>query len=136
MKIKLYDSADLEKIVAKGAKGFPDRSAWAGRMVAAFAGVVRRSPLAYRSFGPFWWPLKAMMVSAGELAASAPDPDLVAQVTTGSAALDVAAAWAQHEAHSSQMLAGSAFTVDTEDGDTMEYLLIDKEMEAMAALKG
>ena len=28
------------------------------------------------------------------------------------------------------------FTVDTEDGDTIEYELFDEEMEAMSALKG
>lgn len=133
MRIKIYETADLEEIVAKGAKKFPSRSAWADKLVSSFSGVIRRRPEAYRSFGPFWWPLKAMIAKAGELAVSAPPPDLVAQISTSDAALDVAAAWAQHEVYSSQMLAGSTFTVDTEDGDTIEYLLLDEEMETMAA---
>lgn len=134
-KIRLYDPADLEKVVAKGCKSFPDEAAWVRKLLASFAGIVKRRPQAYRSFGPFWWPLKAMMIKAGELSGCEPDAELVAQATMGRPALDVAAAWSMHETYSSQMLAGSTFTVDTESGDTIEYLLVDDEMKAIAALR-
>ena len=134
-KIKLFEPSDLEKVVSDGAKQFATQSTWVNKMVSSFASIVRRRPLAYRSFGPFWWPLKAMMIKSGEMQGEAPDPELIAQVTTGNPALDIAAAWSQHEAYSSQLLAGSTFTVDTESGDTVQYLLCDDEMEGRAALK-
>lgn len=133
-KIKLFDQADLEKVVAEGSRPFATQSTWVNKMVSSFASIVRRRPLAYRSFGPFWWPLKAMMIKSGEMQGEAPDPELVAQVTTGNPALDIAAAWSQHEAYSSQLLAGNTFTVNTESGDTVEYWLYDDEMEERSSL--
>lgn len=134
-KIKLFEPSDLEKVVAEGVKPFATQSTWVNKMVSSFASIVGRRPMAYRSFGPFWWPLKAMMIKSGEMQGEAPDPELVAQVTTGNPALDVAAAWSMHENYSSQLLSGSTFTVDTESGDTVQYLLCDDEMEERAALK-
>lgn len=130
-KIKLYEAADLEKVIAKGRKSSPDEAAWVRKLLGSFAGIVKRRPAAYRSFGPYWWPLKALMIKAGELDASEVDPDLVAQVTMGSPALDVSAAWSQHETYSRQMMAGNTFTVDTESGDTVEYRLFDDAMECL-----
>lgn len=135
MKIKLYEATDLERVVAEGRKSFPDEAAWVSKMLSSFAGIVNRRPLTYRTFGPFWWPLKALMIEAGELNASEPDPALVDQATAGSPALDVAAAWSMHETCSSQMLAGNTFTVDTESGDTVEYRLYDEEMERRVLLR-
>ena len=129
VKIKLFDQADLEKVVAEGSRPFATQSTWVSTLVGSFASIVRRRPLAYRSFGPFWWPLKVMMIKSGEMQGADPDPELIAQVTMGSPALDIAAAWSQHETYSSQLLAGNTFTVDTESGDTVQYLLYDDEME-------
>lgn len=128
-KIKLYDAADLEKVVTEGAKSFASQSMWANKLIASFAAIVKRRPAAYRSFGPFWWPLKALMIKSGELVAIEPDPELVAQATMGRPALDVAAAWSMHETYSSQMMTGNTFTVDTESGDAVDYYLFDDEME-------
>lgn len=130
-RIKLYETGDLEKVAKAGSKSFGTRDMWVDKMLSSFASVVGRRPAVYRSFGPFWWPLKALMVSAGEFDGEMPDPDLVAQVTTGDAALDVAAAWSHHERYSSQLLAGNTFTVDAENGDTIEYSLCDDDMEGM-----
>ena len=134
-KIKLYDADDLEKVVAEGAKPFATQSTWVSKLVSSFASIVRRRPLAYRSFGPFWWPLKAMMIKSGEMEGADPDPELVGQATTGNPALDIAAAWSMHETYSSQLLAGNTFTVDTESGDTVQYLLYDDEMEERSYLR-
>jgi hypothetical protein len=50
----------------------------------------------------------------------------------GSAALNVAAAWAFAEYANRNMMANeNTFSVDTEDGDTVNYLLVD-EMESLA----
>jgi len=132
MKLSIYAPEQLAPIITEGASGYASQSQWVGHMLSSFAEIVKRRPVAYRAFGPFWWPIKAMMVKSGVLAAESPDPDLVAQATMG-AALDVAAAWAfQEQAHESMTAMNNTFAVDTEDGDTVDYLLMDDEMEALA----
>lgn len=134
-RIRLYEQADLNKVVAEGAKGFTNKSVWINKMVSSFAGIVRRRPVAYRNFGPFWWPLKAMMIKSGEMEGAAPDPDAVAQATTGSPEGDIAAAWLMQEYRAQNLLTGNTFTVDTVGGDTVEYLLQDDEMEERAVAR-
>lgn len=137
MKIVIYTNDQLLPIVAEGSAGYASKSQWVSSMLSSFADTVKKRPIAYRAFGPFWWQIKAMMVKSGHLNAEAPDVDMVAQATTGDAALDVAAAWAhQEQAHGNMTAMSSTFTVDTEDGDTVDYLLLDDEMEALASSMG
>lgn len=66
-KIRLYDPADLERVITKGRKTFPDEAAWVRKLLWSFVGIVKRLLAAYRSFGPCRWPLKAPMIKTGEL---------------------------------------------------------------------
>lgn len=135
MKILIYTQEQLEKIVAEGSSGFASPSQWISTMLNSFAETVKRRPASYRSFGPFWWPIKSMMIKAGVIAGQVPDADIVAQATTGSAATDVAAAWAFAEQANENMTASeNTFIIDTDDGDTTNYLLVDEEMEAMSSM--
>lgn len=126
----LFTPESLAPAIAEGSKGFADQEQWVSKLLGSFAAIVRHRPMAYRSFGPFWWPLKGLMIEAGEFQGEAPDPAEVARVTLGSAALDMAAAWAFAEWSTSNMIEmNNLITVDDEDGDTYEYELRDDEME-------
>lgn len=131
-KLVIFTADQLKPVIAEGAMGFVSRYAWVSRMLNGFATLVTRQPSAYRYFGPFWWPLKALMVEAGEFQGVQPDPDVVAQASFGDAAMDVAAAWSYQEYTIGNMMSGNVFTVDTEDGDTVDFVLVDEEMEALA----
>ncbi|GAB4059115.1 hypothetical protein [Uliginosibacterium sediminicola] len=135
MKIILYTPEQLDATVTAGSATFTSQGQWVSKMRSTFAGMVGRNPQIYRSFGPFWWPLKRMMVEAGDLDASLPDPDVEEQVSTGSAARNIAAAFMYHDRATDDMTATNTWhTVDTDEGDTIEYLVIDDEMEGRSAL--
>lgn len=134
-KIVLFATSDLEPVVEEGSKGFVSKQQWVTKMLGSFAGQVRARPLAYRSFGPFWWPLKRLMIEAGEFPGTLPDADEVARISFGRADLDVAAAFAYSEyASANQIEMSTTITVDTEDGDTIDYLLNDDELESTATM--
>lgn len=135
VKIAVFTPDQLSALIAEGSAGFASRGQWINKMRASFAGVVNRRPLAYRSFGPYWWPLKRLLIEGGELQAELPAPDLEAEVSLGDAALNIAAAFAYQDAATDNLTAmNTTHTVDTEDGDTRDYVVIDDEMEGRAAL--
>ena len=134
-KIVLFTPESLAPAIAEGSKGFINEQQWVSKMLGSFAATVRRRPLSYRAYGPFWWPIKRLMIEAGELKGELPDPAELERVTMGSPALDVAAAWAYSEFSTANQTDNSqTITVDTEDGDTTDYFLNDEEMEGLAAL--
>lgn len=134
-RIVLFTPESLQPAIDEGSKGYGSPEQWAGKMLSSFAATVRRRPMSYRAYGPFWWPLKRLMIEAGEMQGETPDPAEVERITLGTATLDVAAAWAYSEyAAQNQIDSDNMITVDTEDGDTYEYLLNDEEMEGMAAM--
>lgn len=136
-KIVLFAASDLEVVVTEGSKGFVSKQQWVTKMLSSFAGQVRARPLAYRSFGPFWWPLKRLMIEAGEFPGALPDADEVSRISLGRADLDVAAAFAYSEfAMENQIEMSTTITVDTDDGDTIDYLLNDDELESTATMAG
>ena len=134
-KVVLYTPESLAEAITEGSKGFVNQQQWVTKMLGSFAAMVRRRPMAYRAFGPFWWPIKRLMIEAGEFHGELPDHAEVESITFGSAALDVAAAWAYSEyAIDNQIEGNNLITVDDSDGDTYDYHLNDEEMESMSAM--
>ena len=134
-KVVLYTPESLAEAITEGSKGFVNQQQWVTKMLGSFAAMVRRRPMAYRAFGPFWWPIKRLMIEAGEFHGELPDPAEVESITLGSAALDVAAAWAYSEyAIDNQIEGNNLITVDDSDGDSYDYHLNDEEMESMSAM--
>ena len=126
-KIVTYSVEDLERIV-KNASAGRSREAWLSDMRAKIVKMLKDRPATYRTFGPWWWPLKSQLIERGDWPGSV-DPDDVAQVTTGSQSWDMAAAVAYHGASIDELRDGNTFQVDTADGDTIDYVLFDQEME-------
>lgn len=129
MKIVTYTPEQFAKMRGEQQKANADGSAWLSAMLSTLSGALRRSPGMYRTFGPWWWPVKGQLVAAGMLWGDAPPPAKVEEITTGSAVDDMLAAIAYHGFNVEQMVATDKFTVDTEDGDTMDYVLADPDMD-------
>ncbi|NDY89709.1 hypothetical protein [Ideonella livida] len=132
-KIVIYKSADIARVVSD-ATASQTEAQWRERLLGAVAKAINADRRAYLNYGPYWWPVKGQLVAAGLLPwASAPDPDLVAQVTLGGDSLDLAAGVTYQGFNIDSMRTGqSTFSVDTDDGDTIDYVLYDEEAEAMA----
>lgn len=121
--------SDLEAMV-KAATGGKDAATWIAETLAKIAGMVKVRPAVYRSFGPWWWPVKAQLV-AGGLMTGLGDVALVEAITTGDAATDLVAALAFHGFSIDEQRDSNVFSVDTESGDLVDYLLDDDEMESL-----
>jgi len=121
-KLALFTPDQLEPIILEGT-GTGTVRGWADQMLQGIAGLVAQSPQQYLSFGPMWWPVKALMQARGLIGGEAVDPDLVAQATLGKPEWDVAAAFAFHDNYQG----GNLFTVITEEGDTVDYTLVDED---------
>lgn len=131
MKLAIFTPEQLAPVIAEGCKGMANKNQWINSLLSGIAGLVKRSPITYRSFGPFWWPVKNLL-QARELIGGEPvDPAILEELSMGSAELDLAAAFAFQEwTNDSQIARNNVFAVTTEDGDSADYTLIDDELEA------
>jgi hypothetical protein len=138
MKLAIYTPEQLATVIAEGTQGFANNNQWINSLLNGIATLVKRSPIAYRSFGPFWWPVKKMLLNAELLNGEEVDQALIDQVSMGSAELDLAAAFSFQEwTNDNQLASNNVFSVTTEDGGSDDYTLIDEEMEAsIFALSG
>lgn len=130
-RIQTFTNEQLDQLLYD-AVGLRPRAEWRATIYRQVAAILKQRPRAYRTFGPWWWALKAQMIEAGALSGES-DPDLVATVTTGNADRDLAGALAYHGFNVDNMVGGNTFTVETEAGDTIGYVLVDADFEPAAS---
>lgn len=131
-KLKIYSEDQLAPLIKEGSASFVNQTSWVEAFLQGVSTQVKRNPLSYRSYGPFWWPLKKLMQDRDLIGGEPVDADEVARISLGDAAHDVAAAFAfQENAHANLTAGNTTFTVDTEDGDTIDYVLGDDDMEGI-----
>jgi hypothetical protein len=128
-KIVIYTRPELAAILTQATAGTTP-AAWLTDARTTLAAMLKARPASYLSFGPWWWAVKAQLVAAGLIGGTVND-DLLAAIATGDAALDMAGALAYHGWNLDQMRDGNVFAVDTEDGDQVDYLLADDDMDAL-----
>lgn len=135
-KLALYEPEIMQGVANEASASFASQSAWVSSFIEGVAKLVWENPIAYRAFGPYWWPLKKLMVEGKYFAGDDPDEELVAKATFGNASLDCAAAFAYSEySHGALKNESNTLQADTEDGDTIDYRLWDDEMEGRIAEK-
>lgn len=130
-KIVIYTPLELAGMVF-GAVGAGSGVAWLDGMRRSIAGMVKRRPQVYRTFGPYWWAVKAQLVDNGLMTGEL-DETLAEAIGSGDAMQDMAGAVAYHGFNTDQMRDTNTFAVNTADGDTFDYVLHDPEIEAMIA---
>jgi len=129
-KILIYSQAELADALFV-ALGNRKAAEWRATMLKSVATVVRGRPATYRTFGPWWWPLKAQLVAAGYLPPTEVDDGMVAAITTGNADRDLIGAVMYHGYNVDNLRNGAVFQVNTVTGDTIDYVLNDPDFEAI-----
>ncbi len=132
-KVTVFTEQALIPIIEEGSSD-SDEEQWADGFLAGAAGLLKRNPVMYRSFGPFWWPLKRYLQDGGLNGGEPVEDELFDQVTMGSKSLDIAAAYAYHDWTTSNMsITNTVHIVQSSDGEDVEYQVIDDEFEALIA---
>lgn len=130
MKLARYDVADLERLIREEV-GSDD---FAPRYLKSVATTLQRHPTHYRGFGPYWWPLKSLLIDAGytQFGVEIEDDAALEALTYPTPALTVAAAYTFSEhSFAMGMHQSPAHTVDTDDGESTTYFIGDEELEGL-----
>jgi hypothetical protein len=130
MKIKIYSDEQLQQIIARATEN-QTREQWMAKALKNLARFIKSNPNEYRTFGAWWWAIKRQLVDAGLLTGSV-NLEMFNAITTGDTEKDMAGALAYHEYTADSMYIGNHFQFSTEEGDTIDYVLDDQEMELRA----
>lgn len=101
------------------------------------SGVTRalvRNPLQYRSFGVHWWQLKSLLIDSGITHfGEALETETLKAFKLPSDELVCCAAFAmQQQRLAAGCLLSSEHLIDTEEAESLDYILVDEEMEQLA----
>ncbi|MGL6448898.1 hypothetical protein ACSZNO_21480 [Aeromonas veronii] len=131
MELTVIPSADELAPLLAEATSERDEGAFVAIYMTNLSDLLRKDPKQYRSYGPWWWPLKAMLIEHGhEVGAGGLEMGTAERYTLESAALTVCAAWAYQQRMIEQgYLRCSEHWLDLDDGETYEYNLYDSDME-------
>lgn len=111
-----------------------DVQAWRAKLLGSFETVLKKKPLTYRAFGPYWWLLKRMFIEHDIVRfGTSSDAEWVEATDYGDDTLNLLAIYAFYD-HSSNigLLYSNAHTVPLEDGEALNYVLVDEDMEIQA----
>ncbi len=104
-------------------------------MAHAIADMLKKNPMQYRSYGPYWWVVKKILLSFGEdYFGSFLDAEWVEKVTYGDPVWDLLAAWSYSEYALDNGLIysnGHPVVFINDDGESEEeaYTLVDDDIE-------
>lgn len=129
---------DLEAMLAEAqAADNLEGGQLATQYIKFLAELIKRDPRQYRSYGPYWWPLKAMLISENSAAVGTKlENGTLEHYTHSTPDLTVCAAWAYQQ---TQLDNGHLHTadhlLDMDGGEVYEYQLYDAEMELFIAVR-
>lgn len=136
MAIQLPIEDDLQELYEE-ATANQSAEEFVNRTLENVAKTLKRNPLFYRAYGPYWWLLKQMLIerhgqslfSEGNL-----DKSMLNQLSFSSPAYGLVAAW-QYAEWQFEMgaQANTQHELETDDGDSTTYELFDEELEVLAA---
>ena len=124
------ESEALEKVLQKEI-GNQDRSVFVSRFLKGTAEILQREPRQYLSYGPYWWPLKRLLISAGYSSFGTEVLDDFADTMSYEKdELTIVACWAYSTTLLENGSIYSAFhVIPTKDGEGFDYELGDDEFE-------
>jgi len=108
---------------------------WMEKFLATVKTILLKSPLRYRTYGPYWWALKKLYIDRDDLTfGDFIDLEWLLSMDYGKPEFNILAAFAYEELRMAKNLIDDPFhTMDTEDGgDSVEFASNDPEMEMMA----
>jgi len=111
---------------------------WETKMLSGIAGILRKQPLRYRTYGPYWWLVKAILIDHGITDFGGHiDQEWFDALDYGDPVYNLLAAWAYEDTRfmPGQMAENPYHALETEDGDSIDYTSGDEEMEIRALSK-
>jgi len=125
-----------EELNAMLAESGQARDMWAEGFLAVVKRVLLKDPLRYRSFGPWWWLVKAAFLKRDEAAFGQTMEDAWTEsMTYGDETLDLLAAFAYQDAQIGRGIMREAQHVLDTDDDPIKFFSNDEDMEQRAAVK-
>lgn len=125
-----------EELQAMLAESGQARDMWAEGFLTVVKRVLLKDPLRYRSFGPWWWLVKAAFLKREESAfGETIDDTMIDDMTYGDETLDLLAAFAYQDAQVSRGIMHESQHVLDADGDPIKFFSNDEDMEQRAAVK-
>lgn len=123
---------DLAPLLDEALAGGKSEEQFTRDYMGGLMAALKADPRSYRSYGPYWWPLKSMLVNAGhaDIVGSELEQGTLQHYSMERPALTLVAAWAYQQYQIDDgKLRTSSHQLDIEDGETYEYELTDTEME-------
>lgn len=127
-------AAELAGLLKNALSDNLDEEAFIASYLAGLVKILEADPRQYRSYGPYWWPLKAMLAERGIVVAGDLELGTLQHYTLETPALTLCAAWAyQQERIAEGKLRTASHQLDMVEGELYEYELVDDEMERRIA---
>ena len=136
MQIQKPTEADLKPLYTEALQGQTEES-WTEKILSSIAGILRKSPLRYRTYGPFWWLVKEALIDHGYTEFGEHiDIEWLNDLETGDRVYDLLLAWVYEEGRFSvgQMITDPYHSLICADGEPFEYVSGDEEMELKAVV--
>lgn len=125
----LFSSADLEPLLDEALSG-REPAQFVADYLNGLAGILTTNPRHYRSLGPYWWPLKAMLIDKGLFAGSSLENGTLQHYTMETPELTLVAAWAYQQGRIDEgKLYSCSHQLELPEGELYEYELTDLELE-------
>lgn len=128
MSMQLFQAADIDKALSESGVQSAD-SDWINKVVSGIGDSLKKDPIRYRSYGPYWWAIKRYLIDLGyevgeELEGAVP-MDYPAPYYAIAAGIMLSAGRLQAHFGDNRYLYLMA------DGSQTEYVLEDGEMESI-----
>lgn len=134
--MRLYSETDLQDALFEALDLNDSAEAFVQKFVTNTGKILAKRPQTYRYFGPYWWPLKQLMIERNVSGIDGfVDAEWLAKAGLGTPELTCVAAWSfQEERISSMELPVNQVLIENDDGNITEYILNDTFMESIIAI--
>lgn len=108
---------------------------WLVNFLAGLVVIIKKDPLRYRTFGPYWWLVKQAMIAHDILTfGNEIDREWFELLDYGNNELNIAAAWLYENGRTDSKcnLYDDSHMLEDGNGEPYEYLISDSDMEVMA----
>ena len=138
MNIRKPTKAELQPLYTEAMQGQTEAE-WFKKILSSIAGILRKTPLRYRGYGPFWWLVKKSLIDHGYAEFGGHlDSEWIESLECGDPAYDLLCAWWYEEMRFApgQMIMDPFHSLVDIDGEPFEYASSDEEMEMQGIAEG
>lgn len=129
--MRLYSKDSLQDALFEALSANPSAAAFVEKFATNLGRIIAKKPEHYRYMGPYWWPMKAVMIRLGIPGIDDfVDPDWINRINLPDDYVCVAA-WAMAESRVGGMeLPTNIVQIEDENGESTEFTIVDGFLEA------